>query len=1056
MDFDIAIVGAGTTGCAIARHLSRFDLRIALVDAAEDVAAGSSRANSAIVHAGFDAKPGSLMARLNVRGNAVFESWCRELSIPFSRCGSLVSAFTPDDEATLRDLLARGEANGVPDLRIVSGDEARALEPRLSKEALSALWAPTAAIACPYEFCIACAENARANGAVWKLGAPVTALRDLGDAVEVAAGTETFRARFVVDAAGVFADDVARLLGDDSFSIRARKGEYLLLDRAAAPLARVLFPCPTKLGKGILVSPTVDGNSFAGPTAVDQESKADTSVTAEGIATLKKAGLRSVPDLDFRKAITLFAGLRAQPSEGDFVIRRSAACPRLVLAAGICSPGFTSAPAIAETVEGLLAEAGLGRRERAGWIPRRERPVPFRRMDEAQRAAAIAANPLHGRIVCRCETVTEAEIVDAIRRGATTLDAVKRRTRAGMGRCQGGFCSPRVMEILARELSRPWTALTKDGGASRLVVAPTHAAAAGNYAGAQDARHSSLVTRHSDDDHVADVVVVGGGPAGLAAAVAARKARPDARVVVLERDTAAGGILRQCIHNGFGLHHFGEELTGPEYAGRFVKQAEEAGAEIWTDTMVLSVTKDREIVCMNPKRGLVRLRAGAVVLAMGCRERTRGALSIPGTRPAGVYTAGCAQRLVNMEGFLPGRRVVILGSGDIGLIMARRMTWEGAEVKLVAELMPYSSGLNRNIVQCLVDNGIPLKFNHTVTRILGRERVEGVVVAEVDPATRAPVPGTEETIACDTLLLSVGLLPENELTTAAGVSLDPVTGGAAVDQDRQTSIPGVFACGNVLHVHDLVDNVTAESLLAGAAAARFAMLNAECRMLNEAEAIQHSVRGTGAVRYVVPQRVAADAEGKIDLYFRVGSVQKPAVCEVRCGGVAIATRRKPVMTPGEMEKITVDAAKIAGDLEVFAGTAEGAPRAGAAAPAEAAPPGATEMVCICCPMGCRLRVAPKEGGGWTVTGNSCPRGAKYAVQEMEAPERVVTSTVRVQGGAAPLVAAKTASPVPKASIPACLEAIRALPVPAPFAVGRALAPVHAGTGVSLVATSEVP
>ena len=474
MDFDIAIVGAGTTGCAIARHLSRFDLKIALVEAAEDVAAGSSRANSAIVHAGFDAKPGSLMARLNVRGNAVFEDWCRELSIPYNRCGSLVSAFTPDDEATLRDLLARGEANGVPGLRIVSGDEARALEPRLSKEALSALWAPTAAIACPYEFCIACAENARANGAVWKLGAPVTAMRDLGDAVEVAAGAETFRARFVVDAAGVFADDVARLLGDDSFSIRARKGEYLLLDRAAAPLARVLFPCPTKLGKGILVSPTVDGNSFAGPTAVDQESKTDTSVTAEGIATLKKVGLRSVPDLDFRKAITLFAGLRAQPSEGDFVIRRSAACPRLVLAAGICSPGFTSAPAIAETVEGILAEAGLALRERADWNPRRERPVPFRRMDEAQRAAAIAANPLHGRIVCRCETVTEAEIVDAIRRGATTLDAVKRRTRAGMGRCQGGFCSPRVMEILCEELHLSPLEITKCGGESRLLVGTLH------------------------------------------------------------------------------------------------------------------------------------------------------------------------------------------------------------------------------------------------------------------------------------------------------------------------------------------------------------------------------------------------------------------------------------------------------------------------------------------------------------------------------------------------------------------------------------------------------
>ncbi|MBQ3811385.1 MAG: FAD-dependent oxidoreductase [Kiritimatiellae bacterium] len=551
---------------------------------------------------------------------------------------------------------------------------------------------------------------------------------------------------------------------------------------------------------------------------------------------------------------------------------------------------------------------------------------------------------------------------------------------------------------------------------------------------------------------VCDAAIVGGGPAGLAAAVAARKANPDARVVVLERDAAAGGILRQCIHNGFGLHHFGEELTGPEYAGRFVEQAEEAGAEIWTDTMVLSVTKDREIVCMNPQRGLVRLRAGAVVLAMGCRERTRGALSIPGTRPAGVYTAGCAQRLVNMEGFLPGRRVVILGSGDIGLIMARRMTWEGAEVKLVAELMPYSSGLNRNIVQCLVDNGIPLKFNHTVVRILGKERVEGVVVAEVDPATRAPVPGTEETVECDTLMLSVGLLPENELTTAAGVALDPVTGGAAVDQTRQTSVPGVFACGNVLHVHDLVDNVTAESLLAGEAAAIFATGEGLCPSPNPSRA----VRAAGAVRYVVPQRVAADAEGTVDLYFRVGSVQKPAVCEVRCGGKVVATRRKPVMTPGEMEKITVDAAKIADDVEVFVSSPETPPRAGAAAPTQGAAPGETTMTCICCPMGCRLTIAPKEGGGWTVTGNGCPRGAKYAVQEMEAPERVVTSTVRVEGGAAPLVAAKTAAPVPKSSIPACLDAIRALAVPAPVARGAVLAPDLAGTGVALVATSEVP
>ena len=404
-----------------------------------------------------------------------------------------------------------------------------------------------------------------------------------------------------------------------------------------------------------------------------------------------------------------------------------------------------------------------------------------------------------------------------------------------------------------------------------------------------------------------DVAIIGGGPAGLAAAVAAKKRRPEARVLVIERDKTSGGILRQCIHNGFGLHYFGEELTGPEYADRFVKMAEAAGVEIWTETMVLSLSPDRSLTCVGPARGMTVVQAGAVVLAMGCRERTRGALSIPGTRPAGIYTAGCAQRLVNIEGYLPGREIVILGSGDIGLIMARRMTWEGATVKLVAEIMPYSSGLNRNIVQCLRDNDIPLKFNHTVTAIHGRDRVTGVTVAEVDPATRQPIPGTDFFVSCDTLLLSVGLIPENELSVACGVEMDRVTSGARVDDSRQTSLPGIFACGNVLHVHDLVDNVSAESLIAGTAAADYAFAETP----EDAGTIE--VKTAGAVRYTVPQRIRKGAQGKIDLFFRVGKVCKPGVLTVKCGGKVIATRKKLVMTPGEMEKVTIDTSELNGD-----------------------------------------------------------------------------------------------------------------------------------------------
>lgn len=405
-----------------------------------------------------------------------------------------------------------------------------------------------------------------------------------------------------------------------------------------------------------------------------------------------------------------------------------------------------------------------------------------------------------------------------------------------------------------------------------------------------------------------DVAVIGGGPAGLAAAIEAAKASKDIKVLVLERDHELGGILQQCIHNGFGLHFFGEELTGPEYAARFIDQLKDTGIEIWSDCMALELSADRKILAVSAQHGLTTIEAGAVVLAMGCRERTRGALNIPGTRPAGVYTAGCAQRLVNMEGYLPGKRAVILGSGDIGLIMARRMTWEGAKVEMVCELMPYSSGLNRNIVQCLEDNNIPLKFNHTVTRIHGKERVEAVTVAEVYPATRKPIPGTEQKVECDTLLLSVGLIPENELSRAAGVEMDPVTSGATVNEDRETSIPGVFACGNVLHVHDLVDNVSAEAILAGKAAGAYAL-----NPRKEAGEY-YNVRGQNGVRYVVPQRIHKDKTGKVDLYFRVGAAYKPAQLNIYSGDSLIASRKKAIMTPGEMEKVTLDMDKVKDDL----------------------------------------------------------------------------------------------------------------------------------------------
>ena len=405
-----------------------------------------------------------------------------------------------------------------------------------------------------------------------------------------------------------------------------------------------------------------------------------------------------------------------------------------------------------------------------------------------------------------------------------------------------------------------------------------------------------------------DVAVVGGGPAGLAAALAAHKAGARS-VLVLERDAFPGGILQQCIHNGFGLHYFGQELTGPEYAQRFIDEVEKIDSiEVMLNTMVLSVDADKRLTAVSSENGMVRVQAKAVVLAMGCRERTRGALNIPGTRPAGVYTAGCAPRLVNMEGMRPGRRVVILGSGDIGLIMARRMVWEGAKVEMVCEIMPYSSGLNRNIVQCLEDNDIPLHFNTTVVDIHGKERVEGVTIAEVDPATRAPKMETARFVPCDTLLLSVGLIPENELTKGTGAQMDRVTSGAQVDAERQTTVPGIFACGNVLHVHDLVDNVSEEAAIAGENAAKFAL-----GTLQKAETVR--VLPEGGARYVVPQRLVK-GEGKAALYFRVSAAFQPARLTVTSGGKEIKSVKKRIMTPGEMEKTVIDLGDVTGDVVV--------------------------------------------------------------------------------------------------------------------------------------------
>lgn len=398
-----------------------------------------------------------------------------------------------------------------------------------------------------------------------------------------------------------------------------------------------------------------------------------------------------------------------------------------------------------------------------------------------------------------------------------------------------------------------------------------------------------------------DIVIIGGGPAGLAAAVSARENGTE-DVLILEREQELGGILNQCIHNGFGLHTFQEELTGPEYAARYIEKAKEQEIPYLLGATVVGLERSGTgvlVTAVSRAEGLIQIQAKAAVLAMGCRERPRGALNIPGTRPAGIFSAGTAQRLVNREGYLPGREVVILGSGDIGLIMARRMTLEGAKVKCVAELMPYSGGLKRNIVQCLDDYGIPLKLSHTVVAIRGKERVTGVTIAAVDERSK-PIPGTEEDIDCDTLLLSVGLIPENELSKEAGVELSPATNGPKVNESLETNLPGVFACGNVLHVHDLVDYVSEEAEQAGKNAARYIL----GQLPPEGEEIP--VKPEGAARYTVPCSLDPQRmEDKTVVRFRVKENLRNALVTVTAGGRELLRRKRPVMAPGEMEQIVL-------------------------------------------------------------------------------------------------------------------------------------------------------
>ena len=940
--FDVVVVGAGIAGCTAARELARYDLSICVLEAGNDIACGATRANSAIVHAGFDPVPGTLKARFNAEGSKAYPRWCDELGVQFCRNGSMVLAFDDEGRLKLEELVRRADANGVEGVRIVSGNRAREMEPNVSPEVACALVAPTGGIVDPYGFAFAAAENACGNGVRFLFDHRVEHIVRVGGGFIIEVAGERFSARAVVNAAGLFADEINNMVSGKRFSITPRRGEYYLYDTEyATTFEHTMFQVPGPLGKGVLVTPTIHGNMLIGPNSVSQASKTDLSTTQEGLADIVERARHTWPAASPRGAITNFAGLRAAGESGDFVIGEAADAPGFFNIACFESPGLTSAPAVATFIASQVA-ARLGAGGNPSFNPRRAPQLPFTAMTDEQRERAIASDPAFGHVVCRCCEVTEAEVVRALHGPlpVLSLDAIKWRTGATMGRCHGGFCSPELVEIMSRELGCAPDAINKRLAGSRMIASARAdyvelareggGSSKGEAPEEADAQRSELGAPARIEDSF-DVVVIGGGAAGMAAAASARRAGA-ARVAMVDREERPGGVLRQCVHNGFGLHRMKAELTGPEYAAQEEQAVIDVGVTCEYGVSVLRIDDEGagKLVVGTRFGAELFLHAKAVVLATGSRERGLGALGIAGARPSGVYTAGCAQNFMNLQGLVPGSTAVVLGSGDIGLIMARRMSLSGIKVLGVYEIMPFSSGLRRNIVQCLDDFGIPLHLSRTVVRLEGETRLRAVVVADVDPATRRPIEGTEERIPCDTLVLSCGLIPENEIAKTAGVTLSPITGGAVVDERLTTSVPGIFACGNALHVHDLADFASEEGERAGASAAAFARgdTSAATRTAGvPGESSIEVVAGKG-VRYVVPQVISRDAEGPVTLSFRVSDVIEGVRFEVRScddagAGEVLARARDMVAVPAEMRRMKVDAGSLAGCSRIVVSAVSG-------------------------------------------------------------------------------------------------------------------------------------
>jgi glycerol-3-phosphate dehydrogenase len=961
---DVLVIGAGITGCAIARELCRYKLDILIVEKEHDVAMQASSRNDGMVHPGLDLRKGSLKHHYNKRGNELYDEVTRELGVPFERTGQYLCFSGALIKPLLRLSLLYWKWLEVPGARVIGRRELHRREGGLREDLSAALFFPTAGVVCPYNLTIAYAENAVQNRAQLSLDTAVLGMESGGDRItRVDTNRGSVYPRLVVNAAGVFADEIAAMAGDQFYTIHPRRGTNSILDKKCTgsvvrTIASRIGASPGKTHtKGGGVIRTAHGNLLVGPDAVETWERENYATDRASVEATFAKFQKTSPILNRNQIITYFTGVRAATYEEDFVVSKGQRRINLIHAAGIQSPGLTAAPAIARDIvrfaREILEAEGFGPEPNQDFNPIRK-PIPHTtRMETAEREALIKQNPDYGVILCRCEEVSRGEILESLRRPVPcdTLDGVKRRVRPGMGRCQGGFCGPLILRLIAKEKSLPLEGVTKSGPGSPILSGPNggknEESGIGNRSGPRKSlptspsplltSHSSLLTPHSPllTSHFSlpaphsplltshsslltphfDVAVIGGGPAGLAAAIAAD--REGARVLLAEREARLGGILKQCIHDGFGLLRFGEKLSGPEYARRFIGQLEKTRVESRLLTFVSGVKKDSSgfELTLTGSGGMERVAARTLILSTGCRERTARQVAVHGTRPAGVLTAGAAQYYTNILGQLPARRCVILGSGDIGLIMARRLSLEGAEVLGVYEVKPTPSGLSRNIAQCLDDFDIPLYTSKTVTRVFGHERLEAVEIMDADKNMN-PVPGTEERIPCDGLILSVGLIPENELAEGLGAPVHPATRGPICDQHNMTLINGLFSCGNALQVNDLVDYVSESGETAGRAAARFAAAAAAGEGRPDGasgagnprfwERCFADVTGDRGILCLAPQKLDLNhREKETTVYFRAADEREETLLRVKAGGREIFTKKYSRLRPPEMERITL-------------------------------------------------------------------------------------------------------------------------------------------------------